>query len=552
MKKMRADSRGKLWSNSIKSLIILLLALLSLSAVSCSGNFGDSETTQDTSNKPPKLTEDEGMISAWVTNSFTKIQPQTAAKNQASSIDIYMAKNERESCQIVFRSDKALSGCSLEITPPENGLSCEAFREHMIETKEGHFYPDPLAPARDGFTIGADSNLVFLLRFAAAAETQAGIYNAGVKLVSDSGETLASVSVNVKVWDFALPEKSACATAVGLYPEFITKMDRVSGEALDAMYEKYYNLLLDYKVCAYNLPFDILDDHADAYMSDPRVTAFVIPYSGDDDVIRAYYTKLSSNPEWFDKAVFYPLDEPTSKQMLDDLAKIADRLKALFPDYKMVTPFFLNLDYDADTDQISFMTDVTNVWCPKSYMYITANIYSNEQIAKYPSFGARMAERKAAGDRVWWYVCWEPGDPYCNMFVDMDGIQHRLLFWQQKYYDVDGFLYWGSNYWRDISDPWTSMMTVPFLSETVFGDGSLLYNGSKAGIDGACGSVRLEAIRDGIEDFDMFTLAEEVFGREWVMDKIAEITSSVIKYTKSEEKFTAARIAVGDALDAGR
>jgi hypothetical protein len=182
-------------------------------------------------------------------------------------------------------------------------------------------------------------------------------------------------------------------------------------------------------------------------------------------------------------------------------------------------------------------------------MYITGNIYSAEQLQKYAPFGDRMAERRNAGDRVWWYVCWEPGEPYCNLFVDMEGIMHRLLFWQQKFYNVDGFLYWGVNYWRGTDDPWKDMRTVKDLSMDVFGDGSLIYNGNKAGIDGPAGSIRLEAIRDGIEDFDMFTLAEKYLGRDYIHDAIGEITTSVIKYTKNEDKFTAARIKLGNELE---
>ena len=319
------------------------------------------------------------------------------------------------------------------------------------------------------------------------------------------------------------------------------------------LYENYYNLMLEYKVTPYDMPFDILDERADAYMSNPRVTSFRVPTCDDDDArLAQIYDKLCSNPVWLAKAYFYPLDEPTSKEMLDQLASLCERLNRIAPEIRICTPFFRNIDYTKDIDQITFMTDKTTLWCPKSYMYITSNIYSAAQKEKYPSFGERMAERKAAGDDVWWYVCWEPGDPYNNMFVDQLGVQHRILFWQQYAHGVDGFLYWAANYWDSENgtlDPWSDIATVKNLSEDVYGDGSLLYSGSSVGLDTACPSLRLAAIRDGVEDYNLFVMAAELLGDDFVNEKIAEVTESLIKYTTDTDVFLAVRKSVYEAIE---
>lgn len=49
-------------------------------------------------------------------------------------------------------------------------------------------------------------------------------------------------------------------------------------------------------------------------MSDPRVTAFCIPYPEDDEKLLAYWEKVNSDPKWAEKAYFYPVDEPTNTQ----------------------------------------------------------------------------------------------------------------------------------------------------------------------------------------------------------------------------------------------
>ena len=92
------------------------------------------------------------------------------------------------------------------------------------------------------------------------------------------------------------------------------------------------------------------------------------------------------------------------------------------------------------------------------------------------------------------------------------------------------------------------MATVKGLSPTVYGDGSLLYPGKPVGVKGACASLRLEITRDGIEDFDMILLAERYLGREWVVEQINKVTSSLTEHTPSDELFHQVRNVIGDAL----
>ncbi|MCC6446846.1 MAG: hypothetical protein IT210_25765 [Armatimonadetes bacterium] len=62
-----------------------------------------------------------------------------------------------------------------------------------------------------------------------------------------------------------------------------------------------------------------------------------------------------------------------------------------------------------------------------------------------------MKPRQKMGEEVWWYVCCGPGKPYANFLVDMDGMAHRLLFWQQKQCNVEELLYWNTTYWSPSS-----------------------------------------------------------------------------------------------------
>jgi hypothetical protein len=163
-----------------------------------------------------------------------------------------------------------------------------------------------------------------------------------------------------------------------------------------------------------------------------------------------------------------------------------------------------------------------------------------------------MKEYVRNGGEMWTYICWEPGDPYANMYVNEPGIDHRLSMWQQYDLGAVGFLYWDCTYWECVSDPWTSMATVPWVSSNgispVHGDGSLLYPGSKVGVYGPCGSIRFFAVRDGIEDVMLLKMAEELFGRAWVDAKIDLLSTSVDSFTRDSELFDAVRIEIGNAV----
>jgi hypothetical protein len=330
----------------------------------------------------------------------------------------------------------------------------------------------------------------------------------------------------------------------------IAKLHGVEGEKLQELYEKYYEMLLRFRVSPFTLPYDPLDDRADKYMSDPRLTCFMLKYDADDNVVRAYGEKLGSNPDWNKKAYLYPLDEPTTKEHVDTLVKRCERLRRLCPAVRLTSACCRNIAIDENTDQISVILDNLDLILPKLTCFDDDFIYRVPgHREKYGSFFSRMEKAQAEGKEVWQYVCWEPGKPYVNMYVNESGLDHRILFWQQHLVGATGFLYWHTNYWRLINDPWENMATVPDLSPNVFGDGSMLYNGNKVGIDGPCASVRLETVRDGMEDCEMLLMADKVLGREWVLSKVKTVTADLKNYTESAEFFGSVRREIGDELE---
>ncbi len=347
-----------------------------------------------------------------------------------------------------------------------------------------------------------------------------------------------------------MPDKPSCITAFGLYKNELSTRFGVSGEELNELYKKYYDYLLEHKISAYNLPYDILDERVDIYLSDPRVTTFLVSSTATPDKLTAYYKKLSSNPVWFDKAMFYPVDEPDEYSIAYKYTPACEKIALSFPGFKVVMPLNDLKDMGDGMTRFEYMRSVAqNVWCVQS--------------TKMTGYGIQnmidfYADAQARGEKTMWYVCCQPKQPYCNIMTDFTGLQHRVLFWQQRYIGAEGLLYWCVNKWVNTEDPWTDAITR--LGD--YGDGNLFYNGNKVGINGPVGSVRLEAVRDGIEDFEYLTMAKSLLtlndynaliesvicpnkGSDFDLDKIL-----FQYYTQSDEDFAAARITLGNALEA--
>ena len=486
----------------------------------------------------------------------------TVKINRTGTIDktpgytMYLAKNEREACQIAFRMRASRSKMQVSMTDftDENGnvLPAQIFQEYYIQTDESSLlnstYPDALVPVTQNSTctMRAENNTPFYISVRSDADTPSGLYTAQIHLENaneDKEREKITVEVQAYVWDFTLPQTPSCTTSMGLNKYCIAKAHGVAPDSdeAQALYETYYEFLADHKVSPYNLPVDILSDEADAYMSDPRITSFVVPYSSDDALLQQYYAKVSSNEEWAKKAYFYPIDEPSSEAHFARYNEITDRLQRLCPGYNMATPFFVDeIEIGGQTTTgIELQKGRSNIICSGSQMY--ANKEHRQAVA----------DRVASGDRAWWYVCCAPKGDYCNLFTHWDGIKHRILFWQQKDYDVEGLLYWDTTYWKDVNyDPWSSAWTTPWTGPNTFGDGSLLYNGNKYGIDGPISSLRLEAVTNGIEDYEYLTLAEMLLGKAYTAKVIAKITKDLEHYTLDDAYFAAVRIELGNALEA--
>jgi hypothetical protein len=208
----------------------------------------------------------------------------------------------------------------------------------------------------------------------------------------------------------------------------------------------------------------------------------------------------------------------------------------------MATSFFVNVNYDSSRDQLQVMGEILDILCSKISNWDEKKLGWGFGIAPHPTLGSfadRMHGYQEQGKELWSYVCWEPQAPYLNLLLTDEGLDHRLIFWQQYTLGTTGFLYWSVNCYGHCRDPWKGVGS--WLGNDIHGDGILLYPGSKLDIDGPVGSLRFEACRDGVEDYEIMVLAEQLLGKDYIDSQIAKIVKDITEYTESDELFEGVR-----------
>ena len=231
-------------------------------------------------------------------------------------------------------------------------------------------------------------------------------------------------------------------------------------------------------------------------------------------LFRAWCSQMSAHlveKGWLDKAVVYPFDEPAEK----DYAFVIDQLRLLkedFPGLRRMVPMNLG----AAPEFIGYI----DYWCPILSVF-------NSTFAH---------ERQKAGDISTWYICTGPRAPFIGSFIDRPATDLRVWLWQSWQNEVQGVLIWQTNWWTSskaypegLQNPYMDSMSwndgygtqVGEKRPWAAGDGRLLYP-PEACFDGGQGpvldepvtSIRLEAQRDGIEDYEYLVLLKRLLAEK--------------------------------------
>lgn len=114
-------------------------------------------------------------------------------------------------------------------------------------------------------------------------------------------------------------------------------------------------------------------------------------------------------------------------------------------------------------------------------------------------------ELKRQGKTVWFYTCCHPQGRYPNRFLDEPLVAARELHWISYLYGLDGYLHWGLNWYTADADPYSEKGANPWALPP--GDSQVAYPAK----NGFVGSLRLSAMRDGLQDYEyLWTLEHKL------------------------------------------
>ncbi len=227
-----------------------------------------------------------------------------------------------------------------------------------------------------------------------------------------------------------------------------------------------------------------------------------------DKLMNLYLSSVQDHLEekgWLGKEYIYWFDEPAKK----DYPFVREGMETIKRSAPKLTTFLTENDPGPE------ITDVTDITC---------TIFHRVD-------PVRAKELTAGGHEYWSYLCTAPKAPWVSEFIDHDAVNMRIWLWMTYSYRLNGILIWSTNYWNSYSaspegylqNPWSEPASFvqgygwPYGKQSLWGngDGRLFYPPNRhPGSDktkyteGPVPSLRLEFLRQGIEDYEYLTLLE--------------------------------------------
>ncbi len=227
-------------------------------------------------------------------------------------------------------------------------------------------------------------------------------------------------------------------------------------------------------------------------------------------LMSSYLGQMQNNLErngWLGKEYIYWFDEPGEKDY-----PFVKETNALIKKYAPKITTFLT-EHVAGQD----ISDVTDISCTIWHKL------DHDKIKKMNELGLEH----------WSYLCCWPKSPWISEFIDHDAINLRMWLWASYYHQLKGILIWQTTYWNSLSaspkghlqNPWEQAMSFvtgygwPLGKQTIWGngDGRFFYplnrdpnKDQNTYIGKPIPSLRLEILRDGIEDYEYFVALENL------------------------------------------
>lgn len=513
---------------------------------------------------------------------LVKLLPETAC-NQPYDVVEEVAAGEHATFQFALRGMVGLQDVRISVESPSDGAghSLDAFTTGFVDfVHEGRttlnpavdvirsasgMYPDPINDDNLGRDIQAGQTQPVWVSVAVPKDAVPGIYTGKICLKGKGFKKEGEIAVKVypvvldeptlwttnwfsvnedrlkyfnkdaeiyseEYWDFVraiadimkecyqntvlIPVNSITSTQDGETRSFdFTNFDKLVGIFQEAGVLKRLEIShIGGRVGLWNSPFGVRVPGIDKALpiEDPRAVNYFSQF------IPALTSHIREKG-WYPIYCQHIADEPAGDNYGSYVA-IARFFKQYAPDVKII-----------EACHSHDLAEIVDIWVPQLDFYSMGHSF--------------YKERQEAGDEVWFYTCLNPKGEYANRFLEQPLLKTRLLHWINFRFGATGYLHWGLNQWT--GDPWYETTRINTEGGNILpgGDSWIIYPGDRK----LYGSIRLEAMRDGIADYtllQMLARKDEELAKEICRQTVYDWTV----YDMSTEHFRKARHEILEAL----
>jgi len=450
-------------------------------------------------------------------------------KNFKRKIAISAARNEYEGFQIITFANPEGKSVKLNAsvsklttidgkgTIPANNISIGFMKSIMSEKPDipvdftGEI-PDAILNGKTSFEVKPyDFSPLYVKIF--TGNTKAGKYTGELTLTC--GKFQDKIKINLTVYNFTLPQKGTLKTAFSFFEKFYLSWYNLKSIPDDKK-TAIYDFLLSYRLSPNNIyTREAVFPNVKFLKEIKNQTNFFTirgkgkskPLSPEQlkeaiDKTRESIKEVKANGLQNDM-YYYSYDEILSHYSDGKMAAVTQintALKKEFPELRMMQTSFPDKRIE----------NLFNVWVP---------IISYFSSAKKRRILDRLKKR---GDEIWWYGADEPYHPYPNYFLDYPVFDCRIIMTLSYMYKVKGILYWCINReWEtnvNINKQWPNAAWKPYIFHNSTkkrkyknGMGNLVYPGKNGEL---LPSIRLENLRDGLEDYEYFVMLKRLIRKQ--------------------------------------
>ncbi len=434
-------------------------------------------------------------------------------------------------------------------------------------------------------------------------EAKPGLYSSEILVAI--GDQIQKIPVTLNVWDFAIPNENKLKASLQ-HEGFLSSMNekqeleiyqlfksnRISlmdptykpdlqitdarkvalgwdsfdlrlkkyftGEAFTSKYGYEYGPGYGEPLEAFILPFNVYGKHGDAGWPDTgkpemeRNQENIILYR---NVIREVRSHLQDmvNPEKTELTVYLNgLDESYFPEAWDRMVFYGEIFKEDYPEVRF------RIDGSYSEEAMAVVKNSINSWASH-----TIN-YDIDKIRKYQEMGIE--------DWIYGPMLYESKVNSwvgSSTFIDLPLVNDRAISWSCWKYNTYSWISWGvgagwEHAWYD-PETWKDTYKTGADSDAEFsykklnGNGLLIYSpGIIPNVNGACPSIRLKTMRDGVQEYEYMRLLSALDGNK---SRVNDIVNTIIKdpfgersignldvWSYDAQQWDAARIKIGEMI----